>query len=163
MTATLRAPARARTNQSGTRPAQRRVTPKASPQLRVVDEKARRRHHARSVIIRAFLVIAGFVILGAFIFQSFVSQGQIRLRTLTVDTQAAQAEYQSERLAYAEASAPSKIASKAASLGLIRGPVPRFISVDGVVPSSSSGAFKSRSSTLGEDWERVKPHLEARP
>lgn len=163
MTATLRAPARTRTNQSGARPVQRRVTPKASPQLRVVDEQARLRHHARSLLIRGFAVIAGFVMLGAFIFQSFVSQGQIRLRTLTVDTQAAQAAYQSERLAYVEASAPLKIASKAAALGLITGPVPRFISVEGVVPSSSSGAFKSRSSTLGEDWERVKPHLEARP
>lgn len=163
MTATLRAPARTRVNQSGARPAQRRVAPNASPQLRVVDEQARLRTQARSVLIRVSLLIAGLVILAAFIFQSFVSQGQIRLRTLTVETQAAQSAYQSERLAYAEASAPSKIASKAASLGLIRGPVPRFISVDGVVPSSNSGAFKSRSSTLGEDWERVKPHLEARP
>lgn len=163
MTATLRAPARTRTNQPGARTVQRRVAPKAAPQLRVVDEQARRRNHARSAIIRGLALIAGLVILAAFIFQSFVSQGQIRLRTLTVETQAAQAEYQSERLAYAEASAPSKIASKAASLGLIRGPVPRFISVDGIDSSSSSGAFKSRSSNVGEDWERVKPHLEARP
>lgn len=163
MTATLRSPARTRTNQSGARPVQRRVTPKASPQLRVVDEQARRRKHAREVIIRGFAVIAGFVILGAFIFQSFVSQGQIRLRTLTVDTQAAQSAYQSQRLAYAEASAPSKIASRAASLGLIGASVPRFISVAGVLPPSGSGDFESTSSTRGEGWEKVKPHLEARP
>ena len=163
MTATLRAPARTRANQPSARPAQRRVAPKAKPALRVVDEQARRRQQARSLLLRGGGLIAGLVILAALIFQSFLSQGQIRLRTLTVDTQAAQAEYQSERLAYAEASAPSKIASKAASLGLIRGPVPRFISVDGVASSSNSGAFKSRSSNVGGDWERVKPHLEARP
>ena len=163
MTATLRAPVRTRTNQPGARTVQRRVAPKASPQLRVVDEQARRRQQARSVLVRGSALAIGLVILAALIFQSFLSQGQIHLRTLTVDTQAAQAAYQSERLAYAESSAPSKIALKAASLGLIRGPVPRFISVDGIDSSSSSGAFKSRSSNVGEDWERVKPHLEARP
>ena len=163
MTATLRAPARTRIGQAGARPVQRRVAPKASPALRVVDEQARRRQQARSIVLRVLALVAGLVMLAALIFQSFVSQGQIHLRTLTVDTQAAQAEYQSVRLAYAEASAPSKIALKAASLGLIRGPVPRFISVEGVATPSNSGAFKSRSSNVGEDWERVKPHLEARP
>lgn len=163
MTATLRAPALQRANRSSALPAQRRVAPKASTALRVVDEQARRRKHAREVIVRGAAFIAAVVMLGAFIFQSFLSQGQIRLRTLTVDTQAAQSAYQSQRLAYAEASAPSKIAFRASNLGLIGASVPRFVSVAGVLPPSGSGDFESTPSTRGEGWERVKPHLEARP
>ncbi len=171
MTATLRAPSRSRSNQSNLRrsthaaPRTQRVAvaTKAAPVLRVVDEQARRRQHARVVLIRVTAVTALLVVLAALIFQSFLSQGQIRLQTLTVETQAAQSAYQSQRLAYAEASAPSKIASKAAGIGLIRGPIPRVISVDGVVSGSRNREFGSTISTPGTNWGRVKSHLEARP
>jgi hypothetical protein len=167
MTATLRAPARTGSSRPKPRtPA--RTTPnalrhKASPSLRVVNESARRRQHARSVIFRIAALTAVVVVLAALVFQAFLSQGQIRLRTLTVETQDAQSAYQSQRLAYAEASAPSKIASRAANLGLIRGPIPRFISVDGVVFESRNRDLGSTSSTSSTNWGRVKSLLETRP
>ena len=77
-------------------------------------------------------------------------------------TTAAQAEYQAQRLAYAEATAPAQIIERATRLGLVPATTPRYVSVDGVLPPSGT-ADVATSSTLGEGWEKVKPHLAARP
>jgi hypothetical protein len=154
MTATLRAPAR-RTNAA--RPAR---TP-ARPRLRVIgaaDRRARTRGH------RIRLVVVGMVaVVGAAVYlQIELAQQQVRLRELTVRTRAAQAEYQRARLAHAEATAPARIIERATRLGLVPATTPRYVSVPGVLPPSGTSDVAT-SSTLGEGWEKVKPHLAARP
>ncbi len=157
MTATLRAPGR---RTAPARPAARRAAP-AAPRLRVVG-KADRRVVRRGRRLR--LAIAGgiAVVLGAVLLQTQIAQQQVRLRDLTVRTAAAQAEYQAQRLAYAEATAPAQVIERATRLGLVPATTPRYVSVDGVLPPSGT-ADAATSSTLGEGWEKVKPHLAARP
>jgi uncharacterized protein HemX len=153
MTATLRAPAR-RTGSTSTRTTTRRAP------LAVVRPDARtagRSHRFRLVVVVGVVLVGGAVFL-----QSQLAQQQVQLRELSVRTRAAQARYQGERLAYAEATAPAQIIERATRLGLVPAGTPRYVSVPGVLPPSDT-AGAATSSTLGEGWEKVKPHLAARP
>ncbi|MFM7060691.1 MAG: hypothetical protein ACKOZL_05835 [Actinomycetes bacterium] len=116
-----------------------------------------RGHRIRLLVVAAVAVVASAVYL-----QIELAQQQVRLRELTVRTQAAQADYQRARLAHAEATAPASIIERATRLGLVPATTPRYVSVPGVLPPSGTSAAAT-SSTLGEGWEKVKPHLVARP
>lgn len=153
MTATLRAPARRTT---AARPART-----AAPRLRAVgatERRSRIRGHRFRLVVVGVVAVAG----SAVYLQIELAQQQVRLRELAVLTRAAQADYQRERLAHAEATAPARIIERATRLGLVPASTPRYVSVPGVLPPSGT-SDAATSSTLGEGWEKVKPHLAARP
>lgn len=155
-----RAPARA--------PARRAVPPRprpARPRLRVVDPAARR----RAVLVRRAIWVAVLLsavsVFAIVAFHVVLAQGQLRLDRLSERTAAQQARYERLRLDVARRSAPDRIVTRAAELGLVPAGQATFVATP-PPPGAAGGPTDvdgPTSPTLARGWSEVKAHLAVGP
>jgi cell division protein FtsL len=141
------------------------------PQLRVVDEPARRRV---SLGVATTLVVGAVfaVLFGLVVFHTLLLQNQQKLDHLNTQVSDAQGQYQSLRLQVAQLEAPQRIIDVAThKLGMVPPDGTTYLTpAAGTGASTSAGANQgdaSNSATPSIDeaaaWPLVKPYLGAAP
>jgi len=148
------------------RPAAPRPRPARPRRLRVVDPAARRRARLVRRAIRVVVLLSVVSVFAIVAFHVVLAQGQIRLDRLAQQTAAEQERYEKLRLEVAERSAPGRIVTRAAELGLVPAGQTSFVAVAPVGRSAAapgSGADLPTSPTLARSWSEVKAHLSVEP
>jgi hypothetical protein len=141
-----------------------------APHLRVVDRDAVRRERRVRRAVLPFAVVSVASIFTAVAFHAFLAQSQFELDRLGRRTVAAQRRYEQDRLVVATRAAPEQIVKRARELGMVPAASVRYLSPpppEGGQASAASAASEASgadtSSTLAQQWGKVKPHLAAQP
>lgn len=109
----------------------------------------------------AAVVVTVLVVVG---FHVVMAEGQFRLERLAKDAGREQQRYEGLRLEYAQRAAPQAIVERATKIGMVPAITPRYVSVPGLPAEGSHGDGPTATPpTVGQDWEKVKPHLVAQP
>ncbi len=99
-------------------------------------------------------------------FHVVLAQGQLRLDRLSGQTAVQQDRYEKLRLDVAQRSAPERIVTRAAELGLVPAGQATFVatpSPSGAPSGPGTGSDAPTSPTLAKGWARVKAHLAVQP
>ena len=149
------------------------ATPERRPQLRVVDEPAKR---SLSLGVITVLVVGGiFVMLfGLVVFHTVLLQNQQRLDRIDAQVSDEQAHYQSLRLQVAQLQSPQRILDVAThKLGMVPPESTTYLTPT-ADDTASSSVGAPQDDTSGNDtaapsddgastWPKVKPYLGAAP
>lgn len=141
--------------------------------LRVVDDKrvsvARRRRHARALLIVVSVVMVGSLFALA-AFHAMLTSNQASLDSLQRKVSDAQARFETLRLDVAELEAPSRIVREAQErLGMVPPPGVTYLApseaVSAEVRRAAAVDSRAASSEAGDRaaWATVKPYLSGRP
>ena len=107
-------------------------------QLRLVDDRARRRNRRRRWVIRLWAVgIVAAALLGVMV-HALMAEGQMRAGRLATAIDAEEQRYEDARLHAAEIASPAAITCAARRLGLVPAKDTAIVQVPGVRPTPSS-------------------------
>jgi cell division protein FtsL len=112
----------------------------ARPELRVVDEDARRRRSRwrRLGLLASLVVFVG--VLAAVSLHVFVVQSQFELEELQGQVAQEQSSYERNRLAVAELAAPDRIVAAAVALGMVEPEEVTYLAADDDAPAGATAA-----------------------
>jgi cell division protein FtsL len=123
----------------------------ARPELRVVDEDARRRRSRwrRLGLLASLVAFVG--VLAAVSLHVFVVQSQFELDELQARVAQEQASYERNRLAVAELASPDRVVAAAAALGMVEPNEVTYLTADDPTAATTAGTPAATGATGPQD------------
>jgi len=166
-TAAVRAP-RATVSRRAPRHAERAPAGRTPRHLQVVDRDSQLHQRRVRRVASLGAVVSVLSVFSAVAFHVLLAQSQFELDRLGKRTATAQQRYEQARLLVASRAAPQQIVKRAQELGMVPAPTVRYVPQPppegGQAPAATGGPGPDvTSSTLAQQWGKVKPHLAAQP